>query len=205
MLAIESAIGGGSIALYSNGERIDGMIGSTLMSRAEDLLPNIDLLLKRNALSISDVNEVVVSNGPGSFTGIRIGLATAMGLAAAGNLRLRRVSALEAIAWTCGRQGEFVVVLPVGRETVCIQTFVRSNDGLTSVTGPEPLGIAELIETTNDDVILLVHPLVQNMLPKGNSDKLFRIESDISNYLAQAATKHQIRESNEPLFVGKRK
>ncbi len=205
ILAIESAIGGGSISLFSAGVRIDGAVGATAQSRAEDLLPTLDEILGRNDLSIADIDEIVVSSGPGSFTGIRIGLSTAVGLAAATRKCLRRVSALEAIALTHGSGREFAVVLPVGRDTVCAQRFGMSGARIITLSEPEPVELSGLSEFGGGELPLLLYPSISEALSEGRNDRVKTVDIDISNYLGQAAITHNIGETPEPLFVGKRK
>ena len=205
LLAIESAIGGGSISLFSESARIDGVVGATAVSRAEDLLPTLDQILIRNELHFADISQIVVSSGPGSFTGIRIGLSTAMGLAAASGIRLRRVSALTAIALEQTAANEFAVVLPVGRDIACIQRFSRNDGRLSEISAPEPIETNRLGDLAGTGTDLLVHPLLIDAIEHLNSTSVSEIDPDISGYLGRAAIFHSISETAEPLFVGKQK
>ena len=70
-------------------------------------------VLARAGLSMADVTEVLVGRGPGSFTGVRIGIATAKGLACGLGVPLHGASTLDAVAWAAwkaGRRGALVVV-----------------------------------------------------------------------------------------------
>jgi N6-L-threonylcarbamoyladenine synthase len=76
------------------------------------LLPMVDSLLGASGLTVADVGGVVVGRGPGSFTGVRIGVATAKGLAHGLSCPLWGVSTLDAIAWAFA--GEDVTLAVVG-------------------------------------------------------------------------------------------
>jgi tRNA threonylcarbamoyladenosine biosynthesis protein TsaB len=67
-------------------------------STAAMLVPQLGQMLLRAGLSMADVNALVVVDGPGSFTGIRIGLSTVKGLAEAGGMRVYAVSRLRVLA-----------------------------------------------------------------------------------------------------------
>src|SRR3954468_18683875 len=98
-LAIESAIAGGSLALLRNGELCASWTGSSSVSKSDELLANIDDLLTANHIATSDLQLIAVSAGPGSFTGIRIGIATALGLKTGLGIEMASVSALKAMAF----------------------------------------------------------------------------------------------------------
>lgn len=67
------------------------------------LLPACDEMLRREGLAVSDITEVVVGRGPGSFTGVRIGVATAKGLAHGLGVPLYGVGTLDVVAWGYAR------------------------------------------------------------------------------------------------------
>lgn len=98
VLAIEAAIRGGSVSLLEGDGEIASWQGASEVSRAEDLLYNIDGLLEQAKIDRKNIDTIAVSNGPGSYTGLRIGLATAFGLCDALCCSCFGVSALRAIA-----------------------------------------------------------------------------------------------------------
>src|SRR4051812_49744087 len=78
------------------------------MSRAQTLLEDVDALLRQGGAHPRDIDALAVGVGPGSFTGVRIGLATARGLALALDLRGAGVSTLDALA--AGAPGALPVI-----------------------------------------------------------------------------------------------
>ena len=99
ILALESSAKPSSCAVVSNGQLLgqyfqnSGLTHSrTLLSMAEDLLRNL-------ALAVSDIDLFAVSRGPGSFTGVRIGVSAAKGLAWGADKPICGVSTLEAMAY----------------------------------------------------------------------------------------------------------
>src|SRR5262245_58954578 len=76
----------------------DGEVLGERVSRAVTLLEDVDALLRQAGASVSDLDRLVVGLGPGSFTGVRIGLAVARGLALSLDLRGAGVSTLDALA-----------------------------------------------------------------------------------------------------------
>jgi tRNA threonylcarbamoyl adenosine modification protein YeaZ len=123
VLAIEAAVSGGSISLINNGTEVANWIGTSGTAKAENLLANIDRLLDENKMSIRDVSMVAVSAGPGSFTGIRIGISTALGLTTGLDIELASESALKAMACQFPGHQNVTAAVPAGRDTVCFQTF----------------------------------------------------------------------------------
>jgi tRNA threonylcarbamoyladenosine biosynthesis protein TsaB len=122
-LAIEAAIAGGSISLIRDGDEIAHWIGTGSVSKAENLLADIDRLMRENNIDRSDIGLIAVSAGPGSFTGIRIGIATAIGIKNGLGVEMTSVSALEAMVFASGLIGQVTATVPVGRGSVCIQEF----------------------------------------------------------------------------------
>lgn len=205
LIAVESAVGGGSIALFADNVQIDGIVGPAGVSRAEDLLPNIEHLFIRNGINIKALSQIAVSVGPGSFTGIRIGMATVMGLAGALKLDLQRYSMLEAIAATSQASGKFAVILPVGRDTVCAQTFERADERLSQLDEPHPLTPDEFHATLAGGMHSIVNSSLFDQLPNELRTGVTSVGDDLAAILGTAALIEELDETLEPLFVGKRK
>ncbi len=98
ILAIETAGMVGSVALVADGMCIAENSLQSHLTHSRRLLVGIDQLMEGARLSLADIDAVVVSMGPGSFTGLRIGLSTAKGLIMATEKPLIGVSTLDSLA-----------------------------------------------------------------------------------------------------------
>jgi len=98
ILALSTTSSSGSIAIYKK-DHISYINHLDIkVTHSERLLPQIDSGLMNSKINISDIDLLVIAIGPGSFTGLRIGLATAKGLCMAHNIPLLPVSTLELLA-----------------------------------------------------------------------------------------------------------
>jgi len=96
VLAIDTSTSRASVAVVQRGA-ILAEFASGPSPHEENLLKDVDAVLRMANVSLGDLDAIAVSEGPGSFTGLRIGLATAKGLCLAANLELRLVSTLAAL------------------------------------------------------------------------------------------------------------
>ena len=164
-LAIEAAIAGGSLSLIRDGEELGNWIGRSDVSKAEELLIDIDAMLTACGVSKHDIDLVAVSAGPGSFTGIRIGIATALGIKAGLGTPITSVSAMEAICRSAlnlrvgdtqarGLTPTVTVAVPVGRNAVCIQTFENSEKAVSAIDSPRSVPETDLENITAEQIML---------------------------------------------------
>lgn len=100
-----------SVALAASGQIIDEILEKTKMQHASSLQPAINVVLERNNLSLRDVDLFATTTGPGSFTGIRIGLSTVMGMAYGTGKEVYGVSSLAALSAAVSAQD--AVIAPV--------------------------------------------------------------------------------------------
>jgi tRNA threonylcarbamoyl adenosine modification protein YeaZ len=110
---------------------------------SEELLPAIERCFTAAGTRLPDCDRIAVCSGPGSFTGLRIGLATAWGLGRAAGVPVEMVSTLEALAETIrGRHPyEVATVLDAGRGEVVLAVYSLEADRARLVSGPERLPI----------------------------------------------------------------
>ncbi|MGA2905859.1 MAG: tRNA (adenosine(37)-N6)-threonylcarbamoyltransferase complex dimerization subunit type 1 TsaB [Candidatus Korobacteraceae bacterium] len=127
IVAIDTSGRHGSVALCSGDAdrfevlQLSPLEGGTYSAR---LMPTISLLLEQNHFDKKDVDGFVVVSGPGSFTGLRVGLATVKGLCEVLHKPLATVSMLEAVAVTHGPAKETVTaVLDAGRSEVYVGEY----------------------------------------------------------------------------------
>lgn len=98
VLAIETTGAFASAALMRDGEIIGHIKGNDRFSHLQNLMPQVEAVVKENKLSLGDMDVIAVSVGPGSFTGIRIGVSSARALSQVLGIPCVAVSSLEALA-----------------------------------------------------------------------------------------------------------
>ncbi|MEW6777462.1 MAG: tRNA (adenosine(37)-N6)-threonylcarbamoyltransferase complex dimerization subunit type 1 TsaB [Bdellovibrionota bacterium] len=112
LLALETSGAHASAALFRGAACVSEREEKPGRALSERLIPMIHEVLREAGTEQSALNTLAVSAGPGSFTGLRVGLATAKGFAAAfPKLRLYAISTLDAIAFGCGAGGLVSVVI----------------------------------------------------------------------------------------------
>lgn len=111
-LTIDTTTKATAVALAEDGCLIAEGFLHTSKTHSERLIPMLDQLLKATAWTLQELEMIGVVRGPGSFTGIRIGIATAQGLAQVLKLPLLAVLSLDALAWAgLGRLEDIVPIL----------------------------------------------------------------------------------------------
>ncbi|MBX3506762.1 MAG: tRNA (adenosine(37)-N6)-threonylcarbamoyltransferase complex dimerization subunit type 1 TsaB [Parvibaculum sp.] len=133
LLAFDTAQGALSAAIMDG----EGVLVSSFEPRtrghAEALMPLLETMLAEAALGFADLDALAVTVGPGTFTGLRVGLAAARGLALARSLPLVGVTTLEAVAEPAGAEADetCVALFDARRDEVYMQAFSSSLAPLT--------------------------------------------------------------------------
>lgn len=99
ILGIECSATAASSALLRDGSLFALAFSNVKLTHSETLMPMVENMLKSAKIKVDDIDKIAISNGPGSFTGIRIGISAVKGLAAAKNAPCIGVSTLEAMAY----------------------------------------------------------------------------------------------------------
>lgn len=118
-LAFDACTKSASCAVFKDEKILASFHIESGLAHSIHLMPLIDTALKFSSLKIGDVDNIIISNGPGSFTGIRIALSTAKGLAHALGLPLSTVTTLKALSYRGGAfQGLICPLMDARRERV---------------------------------------------------------------------------------------
>ena len=131
ILAIESSATAASAALCEDEELIAQTFQHSGLTHSRTLLPMVLTMLEQCGAGLEGVDLIAVAAGPGSFTGLRIGVSTAKGLAWPGNKPCAGVSTLEAMAWSLAHTGAIVVpVMDARRGQLYNALFRGTGEGL---------------------------------------------------------------------------
>lgn len=155
-LAIETSCRTGSVALHWEGQRLVRNLEGE-RAHATDLLPCLTALLEEvGAGSALSPERIVVGTGPGSYTGLRIGAATALGLARATGAELVGVPSLEALAYAALAPEEVgSVALDARANRFYYARYRRGEDGVVELVAPCTLTREDLrAHCEGEDVLL---------------------------------------------------
>jgi tRNA threonylcarbamoyladenosine biosynthesis protein TsaB len=150
-LAIDTAAPRLNLGLLRADGGVDTLVEDIAKGHAEILFARIDTLLARNGLAYADLERIASSTGPGSFTGLRIGLSAARGLGLARKLPVIGVPSLVALSLG-GTGGPLAVLLDARREEAYLQLFAAPG---RPETPPRllPMAAARALVETGRDVI----------------------------------------------------
>lgn len=145
ILAIDSSAQTAAAALCDGEELIAGTTLRDGRKHSENLLPMVESLLSLTGLDVSGIDVFAAVTGPGSFTGVRIGISTVKGLAFGSKKPCVGVSALEALAWNLrGLDGLICPVMDARREQVYNALFRMENGVCTRLCGDRLIPAADL-------------------------------------------------------------
>ena len=128
-LAFESSAKAASVALCEDGRLISQSIHCSGLTHSQTLLPMAEDLLKNSNCLMKDIDCFAVAQGPGSFTGIRIGIATVKGLSWAADKPCKGVSTLAAMAWNGLSAGGLVCAVMDARRSEVYNALFVIEDG----------------------------------------------------------------------------
>lgn len=170
-LAIETATSVCSVALVKDGKVLAEYSVDSGMTHSEGLLPQIDQMMQRVKIAKNDIELIAVSMGPGSFTGLRIGLATAEAMAYSWQCCLHGVDTLEALAYNLPLEG-FILspVLDAQKGNYYQALYKWENNSLVKLADTEVVNFERALERAaiyGTPVILLgeCRKITQDKLP----------------------------------------
>ena len=146
-MGIDSSAISAGCALVEGGKLVAEQFLNTKHTHSETLLPMISGMLKSAGVELCDVDKIAVSAGPGSFTGLRIGISTAKGLADATHKPCVSVSTLEATAYNfLSIDGIICACMDARCKQVYTALFKSENGVITRLCEDRAISAAELSE-----------------------------------------------------------
>lgn len=147
ILALESSATACSVALCEDEKLIAQTFQNSGLTHSRTLMPMADSLLNQCGHSLDQVDVIAVAAGPGSFTGLRIGVATAKGLAWAGEKPCAPCSTLESMAWQLAHVDGIIIATMDARRAQVYNAVFRARNGVLERLSPDrAIGLAELEE-----------------------------------------------------------
>ena len=155
IIAIDSSSLVASVAVLEDDELIAEYNVQYKKTHSQTLLPMLDEIKKMVDLDLNDIAAIAISKGPGSFTGLRIGSATAKGLAQALNVPIVEIGTLEGMA--CNLYGNEELIIPImdarrNQVYTGIYSFDKSEDGYEMKTylDQSAMSIEELLDKVKE-------------------------------------------------------
>ena len=147
ILAFETSAKAGSVALLEEQKLLAESYQNTGLTHSQTLMVMAEDLLKSSGKTVADITAVAVAEGPGSFTGVRIGVAAAKGFAWGGQLPCYGVSTLEAMAESLGIwQGYVCPCMDARRNQVYNALFYVNCGKIQRVREDRAIALSDLAE-----------------------------------------------------------
>jgi tRNA threonylcarbamoyladenosine biosynthesis protein TsaB len=145
ILAFDTSTRRGSVALLEETELQAELKLQRIENHSANLIPAIDFLLKGAGWELADIGLVATGTGPGSFTGIRIGIATGLGIAQSLAIPFAGITGLEALACQAASlRGRLGVVMNAQREQAYYAEYDLAGGKIHAMEKPSLVGLSEL-------------------------------------------------------------
>ncbi len=210
ILALESSALAASAALWEDGKCVGLYLQNCGLTHSETLLPMAENLLKGCGLPLQAADLVAVARGPGSFTGVRIGVATAKGLSWGLDKPCCGVSTLEAMAWQGAHlEGKLLCCcMDARRGQVYNALFRAEGTGLRRLREDRAIALGELLPELTEEPVLLgdgaeltAKALTEAGLPFTLAPEPVRIQSAWGVALAAANAPREAWGEPEPVYL----
>ena len=159
ILAVDTSATAASVAVAEENKLIGEFSINTALTHSQTLMPMVDELLNNTGLSVNDIDAVAVNAGPGSFTGVRIGVAAVKGIAFPKNLPCVSVSTLESMAYNMlGNDCIVCSVMDARCSQVYNALFRVKGCTVTRMTDDRALSLTDLkneLRNINEKVVLV--------------------------------------------------
>jgi len=196
LLALDTVWSACSVALASaEGKALAARHVEQNRGQAETLVPMVEEVLQAAGAKPSDVTGIIVTRGPGTFAGVRVGIAFARTLALVNGARILGLSSFEAVAGFLALENKWLaslplaVVFPAGREGVSVQKFSarKENESLPNVLKEPEIVTPESLYEWISEKRAIVAGLGVDMLPEAKGIEKIYLWPRAENLIRLAA------------------
>lgn len=215
ILAVDTSSAVASAAIAEDDKLICEFTLNNKLTHSQTVMPMIDSVFKQSELKPADIDLFAVSNGPGSFTGLRIGLSTIKGLAHAAGKPTVGVNTLEAMAYNLPYCPYIISPIMDARREQVYNAFYKFEDGiLKEIIPPRAISLEDCLkdaEKTGEKVVFLgdgVPIFKRKIIEKLGDYALFapqNVNMQRASAVAQAAKNKKMINYNELLPIYLRK
>jgi len=207
ILAISTSSNTCSVSILEDDKCIKELNIINQRTHSENLMPLIDSLLNETKLSLKDINLIACDNGPGSFTGIRIGISTVKAMVEAMNIPVIECSSLEALSYNVNDESDYIVSLIDARNNqVYCGIFDRNHELVEEYIADDILSAMKII-SKYENLIFVGDGFEAHrelIVQEKNYDNIVHSKSiGISAYRKYKAGEKQTADEIKPMYLRK--
>ncbi len=202
-IALETSSRSPGIALEVQGQRFEKQLDPNA-AHAKALLPELDRLMKQAGVSPREISLVIVGVGPGSYTGLRVGIATAKTLSIAAKAPILGICSLSVIAFSCSEDGVIAVSNNAYGGQRYLGIYRKQGNQIQELTGPQLLLPEEIQKAIPEnakrleDIVPNPSALLELGLQKFQQEGGSKLESVQPLYLRPSRAEIQFAEKKNP-------
>ena len=188
-LAFDTSSRTAAVAVLRDDTILYESIINTGLNHSEMLMPEIDYALRQVRIKISDINLFACTLGPGSFTGLRIGVSTLKGLMLATGTPAAGVSSLAAVVLNLGTTSKLICsMIDAGRGQVYVAYFKYNDENiLQQISEEKAVNPQEIINNTDKNTLFVGDGAIKYADIIKNIKSEVSIASDLQNYIRASA------------------
>ena len=212
ILSIDTASNLCTVSILEDTKLIKELIVDDARNHSEKIMPVIEDVLKQTSLTLKDIDLVVCDKGPGSFTGIRIGVATVLAFEDALNIESVGISSLESLAYNTKNEGLICSLIDAKNDNVYYGLFSLRNNEYTQLDKFAFDNISNVISILNkyDEPITFIGDgaiVHKDFISSNYSNCIFDTQNNLSSYSLGIAGyityKKGVKTSFMPLYLRK--
>ena len=182
ILSVDSSAAPASVCLYQDGKILADFYLNSGFTHSQTLVAMVESALKISCRTVADIDAFAVNNGPGSFTGVRIGVSAIKGMAYAADKPCIAVSTLMSMAYNClASDGIICACMDARRNQVYNALFRVSSGTVTRLCEDRAISVADLLEELGsyDERIMLAGDGAQLVFDSSDNDNISLLPENI--------------------------